>query len=121
MDPANYRPISLTSIPGKVLEKFIKEAILNGLANTNILRDSQHGFLAGRSCLINLISFYDQVTYHLDKGEEIDVIYLDFRKAFDLVSCDHLLAKLANCGLGSTTIRWLGNWLCGQTQRVVVN
>ena len=109
VDPANYWPISLTSILGKLLEKFIKEAILNGLAEANILRDSQHRFVVGRSCLTNLISFYDQVTYHLDKGEEIDVIYPDFKKAFHLVSHDHLLAKLANCGLGYTKIRWLGN------------
>ena len=53
VDPANYNPISLTSIPGKILEKFIKGAILNGLAYTNILRDSQHGFVVGRSCLTN--------------------------------------------------------------------
>ena len=63
VDLANYRPISLTSILGKILEKFIKEAILEGLAQANILRDSQHGVDAGRSCLTNLISFYDQVTY----------------------------------------------------------
>ena len=86
VDLANYRPISLTSIPGKILEKFIKEAVLNGLADANILMDSQHGFVVGRSCLTNIISFYDLVTYHLDKGEEVDVIYLDFKKAFDLVS-----------------------------------
>ncbi|XP_059587158.1 cyclic GMP-AMP synthase isoform X1 [Alligator mississippiensis] len=121
VDPANYRPISLTSILGKILEKFIKEAILNGLAGANILRDSQHRFVAGRSCLTNLISFYDQVTYHLDKGEEIDVIYLDFKKAFDLVSHNHLLEKLANCRLGSSTIHWLENWLRGRTQRVVID
>uniref|UniRef100_A0A7M4EEJ9 Reverse transcriptase domain-containing protein n=1 Tax=Crocodylus porosus TaxID=8502 RepID=A0A7M4EEJ9_CROPO len=84
-------------------------------------RDSQHGFVAGRSCLINLISFYDQVTYHLDKGADIDVVYLDFKKAFNLVSHDHLLAKLANGSFGFTTIRWLGNWLCGKSQRVGVH
>ena len=63
----------------------------------------------GRSCLTNLISFYDQVTYHLDKGEEIDIVYLDFKRAFDLVSHNYLLVKLANCSLDITTIHWLGN------------
>uniref|UniRef100_A0A7M4FEY8 Reverse transcriptase domain-containing protein n=1 Tax=Crocodylus porosus TaxID=8502 RepID=A0A7M4FEY8_CROPO len=120
-DLANYRPISLTSILGKVLEKIIKEAILNRLAEGNILRDTQHVFVAGRSYLTNLISFYDHVTYHLDKGEEIDIIHLNFKKAFNLVSHDHLLVKLANCGLDITTIRWLGSWLRGRTQRVVVD
>ena len=61
------------------------------------------------------------MTHHLDKGEEIDIVYLDFKKAFSLASHDHLLAKLANCGPDVTTIRWLGNWLPRRTQRVVVN
>ena len=78
VDPANYRPISLTSILGKVLEKIIKEVILNRLNEGNILRDTQHGFVAGRCCLTNLISFYDQVTYHLNKGKEINIVYLHF-------------------------------------------
>ena len=64
VDPGNYRPISLTSIPGKVLEKIIKQTILNRLADGNILRDTQHGFVSDRSCLTNLILFYDQVTHH---------------------------------------------------------
>uniref|UniRef100_A0A7M4E698 Reverse transcriptase domain-containing protein n=1 Tax=Crocodylus porosus TaxID=8502 RepID=A0A7M4E698_CROPO len=86
------------------------------------LSSQGHGPRWSSQCILtNLISFYDQVTYHLDKGEEIDVIYLDFKTAFSLVSHDHLLAKLANCGLGSTMICWLGNWLCGRTQRIVID
>ena len=85
------------------------------------IRPSQHGFMKGRSCLANLISFYDQVTCLLDEGKAVDVIYLDFSKAFDTVPNSILLEKLAAHGLDGTALRWIKNWLNGQAQRVVVN
>jgi len=74
------------------------------------IRPSQHGFMIGRSCLTNLISFYDQVT-QLDEGKAVDVIYLDFRKAFDTVPHSILLEKLAAHGLDGCTLGWIKNWL----------
>ncbi|KAJ7412458.1 hypothetical protein WISP_96352 [Willisornis vidua] len=62
-DPGNYRPVSLTSVPGKVMEQFILSAITQHLQDGHGLRPSQHGFRRGRSCLINVISFYDQIFY----------------------------------------------------------
>ncbi|XP_052629063.1 uncharacterized protein LOC128134875 [Harpia harpyja] len=85
------------------------------------IRPSQHGFMKGRSCLTNLISFYDQVTHLVDEGKAMDVVYLDFSKAFDPVSHGILLEKLAAHGLDKCTLRWVKNWLDGQAQRVVVN
>ena len=70
-DLGNYRPVSLTSIPGKILEKLIKESMCNTLVEGKILNDSQHGFVVGRSCITNLISFYDRVSHHLDMGDEV--------------------------------------------------
>ncbi|KAK4816858.1 hypothetical protein QYF61_023980 [Mycteria americana] len=75
----------------------------------------------GRSCLTNLISFYDKVTHLVDEGKAVDVIYLDFSKAFDTVSHSILLEKLAAHGLGRCTLRWVKNCLDGRAQRVVVN
>ena len=74
-----------------------------------------------RSCLTNLISFYDQVAHLVDERKVVDVVYLDFSKAFDIVSRSILLEKLSACGLDRYTLCWVKNWLNGQVQRVVVN
>jgi len=120
-DPGNYRPVSLTSVLGKIMERFILSALTAHVKDNQGIRPSQHGFMKGRSCLTNLISFYDQVTRLVDEGKAVDVIYLDFSKAFDTVPHSILLEKLAAHGLGGCTLRWTNNWLNGQAQRVVVN
>ncbi|KAK4816346.1 hypothetical protein QYF61_015660 [Mycteria americana] len=117
----NYRPASLTSVPGEIMERFILNALNRHVQANQRIRPSQHGFMKGRSCLTNLISFYDQVTHLVDEGKAVDVIYLDFSKAFDTVSHSILLEKLVAHGLGGCTLRWVKNWLDGQAQRVVVN
>ncbi|KAK4830725.1 hypothetical protein QYF61_013175 [Mycteria americana] len=120
-DPGNYRPVSLTSVPGKLMEQIILSAITRHVENNQGIRPSQHGFRKGRSCLTNLISFYDKVTRLVDEGKAVDVVYLDFSKAFDTVSHGILLEKLAAHGLDGCTLRWVKNWLDGRAQRVVVN
>ncbi|KAK4823485.1 LOW QUALITY PROTEIN: hypothetical protein QYF61_002549 [Mycteria americana] len=120
-DPGNYRPVSLTSVPGKLMEQIIFSAITGHVENNQGIKPSQHGFRKGRSCLTNLISFYDKVTRLVDEGKAMDVVYLDFSKAFDTVSHSILLEKLAAHGLDGWTLRWVKNWLDGRAQRVVVN
>ena len=77
------------------------------------IRPSQHGFMKGRSCLTNLISSYDQVIFLVDEGKAVDVIYLDFSRAFDTVSHNILLEKLVAHGLDRCTLCWVKNWLDG--------
>ena len=77
-DLGNYRPVSLTSVPGKVMEQVISSAIKSHITDNQGIRPSQHGFMKGRSCLTNLISFYDKMTRLLDEGKVVDIIYLDF-------------------------------------------
>ncbi|KAK4823927.1 hypothetical protein QYF61_008313 [Mycteria americana] len=120
-DSGNYRPVSLTSVLGKLMEQIILSAITRHVENNQGIKPSQHGFRKGRSCLTNLISFYDKVTHLVDEGKAVDVVYLDFSKAFDTVSHSILLEKLAAHGLDGCTLRWVKNWLDGQAQRVVVN
>ncbi|KAK4818826.1 LOW QUALITY PROTEIN: hypothetical protein QYF61_019863 [Mycteria americana] len=116
----NYRPVSLTSVPGKV-EQIILSAITQHVQDNQVIRPSQHGFMKGRSCLTNLVSFYDKVTRLVDEGKAVHVVYLDFSKAFDTISHSILLEKLAAHGLDGHMLHWIKNWLDGWAQRVVVN
>ena len=88
--------------------------------DNEVTRPSQHGFMKGRSCLLNLISFYDKVTHLEDEGKAVDV-YMDFSKAFDTFSHIILLGKLAAHGLDGHTLCCIKNWLSGRAQRVLVN
>ena len=103
------------------MEQIVLREITRHVRDNEGIRPSQHGFTKGRSCLTNLISFYDLVTHPVDEGKAVDVGYLDFSKAFDTVSHSILLQKLAVHGLDRYTLGWVRNWLEGQAQRVVVN
>ena len=120
-DPANYRPVSLTSIPCKMLESIIKEEIMTHLSANNLLRDTQHGFLPGRSCATNLILTMDYLTEAIDNSTPADMVYLDFSKAFDKVPHDKLMAKLRSKGITGNYATWIENWLKGRKQHVRVN
>jgi len=86
-----------------------------------VIRSSQHGFTKGQTCLTNLIAFYNDMTGWVDEERAVDVVYLDFSKAFDTVSHNILLAKLRKCGLDEWSVRWIENWLNGRAQRVVIS
>jgi len=116
-----YRPVSLTSVLGKIMELFILSALTGRVKDNQGFRPSQPGFMKGKSCLTNLISFYDQVAHLADEGKAVDVIYLDFSKAFDAVPHSILLEKLAAHGLDGCTLHWIKNRLNGRVQSVVVN
>ena len=119
-DPGDYRPLSLTSIPGKVMEQLILEVIIRQVEE-KVISSSQHGFTKGKSCLTNLIAFYDGMSGWVDGGRAADVVYLDFSKAFDTVSHNILLGKLRTCGLDDWSVRWIEKWLSGRAQRVVIS
>ena len=120
-DPGGYRPISLTSVLRKVVEWIISGAIMDQLKDNQGIRPSQHGFMNGRSCLTNPISFYDKVTHLVNEGKAVNVVYLDFSKAYDTVPHSILMEKPAAPSLDGHTLHWVKHWLDGQAQRVVVN
>ena len=103
------------------MEQIILGEITQHVYGIQGIRLSQHGFMKGRSWLTNLIFLCDQVTCLTDEGKAVDVVYLDFSKAFDTVSHSILLGKLAAHGLDRYTLLWVRNWLEGCAQRVVVN
>ena len=92
--PSNYRPISLTSVPCKLMEKLVRDAIVNHMTENNLFSNAQHGFIKGKSCVTQLLEFMEEITQAIDNGDEVDIIYLDFCKAFDKVPHRRLLQKL---------------------------
>ncbi|CAM5115200.1 unnamed protein product [Eretmochelys imbricata] len=103
------------------MEQVLKESILKHLEERKVIRNSQHGFTKGKSCLTNLIAFYDEITGSVDEGKAVDVLFLDFSKAFDTVSHSILASKLKKYGLDEWTVRWIESWLDCQAQQVVIN
>jgi len=103
------------------MEQIILTAIMWHTQDNQVFRPSQHGFMKGRSCLTNLISFQDEVTHLVHEvSKAMDVVYLDFSKAFDTFS-HSILEKLAARGSDGCALRWVKNQLEGWAQRVVVN
>uniref|UniRef100_K7EZH3 Reverse transcriptase domain-containing protein n=1 Tax=Pelodiscus sinensis TaxID=13735 RepID=K7EZH3_PELSI len=120
-DPGNYRPVSLTSVPGKLVETIVKNKIVKHVEEHNLLDKSQHGFCKGKSCLTNLLEFFEGVNKHADKGDPVDIVYLDFQKAFDKVPHQRLLCKLHGHGIRGKVLSWIENWLKDRKQRVGIN
>ena len=81
------------------MEQLILETVSRHTKENKIARSTQHGFIKGKSCLTNVIAFYDGMTSWVDEGRVVDVVYLDFSKAFDTISCNILIGKLRKCGL----------------------
>ena len=119
--PGNYRPISLTSVVGKLMETIIRDKVVYHLEENKLIHDSQHGFRNKRSCLTNLLDFFNDVYNMYDDTGSVDVIYLDFQKAFDKVPHNRLLDKVRAHGVSGNIHRWLQDWLSGRKQRVVIN
>ncbi len=112
----NYRPISLTSIVCKLLEKLGREEILIHMKRNNLFANEQYGFLEDRSCMTNLIETMDEWTRITDVKGRIDCVYLDFMKAFDSVPHKMLITKLKGYQIGGKVLSWLKSFLVGRRQ-----
>ena len=120
-DVGNSRPVSLTSVPRKVMEQPIVDAISKQLEEKKAIGRSQHGSTKGKSCLTNPTAFSDVITGWVDWGGAGDAVCLDFSKAFDTISHNILVMKLRKCGIDEWTVRWIENWLTGRAHRVVIS
>ena len=118
---SNYRPISLTSISCKIMERLIHTHLFSHLESINILCDQQHGFRPRRSCESQLITTVNNISKSLDSGFQIDIIFLDLSKAFDKVPHHRLCNKLSYYGIRGELLTWLQNFLIGRHQQVTLD
>ena len=108
-DPANYRPVSLTSVPCKILEHIVVSTLMDHLEQNGILCPQQHGFRRKRSCETQLLELTEELSDNTERGKQTDIIVLDFAKAFDKVNHSLLIHKLHHYGVSQTGK--INNWI----------
>ena len=117
----NYRPISLTSIACKLMEKLVRDTILCHLVENNLLSEKQFGFVSGRSTVTQLLKYLDKCAEVIANGGVVDSIYFDFSKAFDTVPHNRLNVKMKAYGIQGKLLAWIEAFLTGREQMVRVN
>ena len=120
-EASNYRPISLTSQIIKILESIICDSIHKLIADHNLIHPHQHGFVPRKSCLTNLLESFQDWIHSADEGFGDDIIYLDYKKAFDSVPHQRLLHKIEGYGVSGNLLSWVTNFLDHRYQRVTVD
>lgn len=119
--PLNYQPISLTSIPCKLMEHVIYSYIINFLDSQNFFHHSQHGFRRGLSCETQLAIYVHDLHANLDVNVQTDSLFLDFAKAFDKVPHKRLILKLSFLNLHPNVLNWIKEFLTNRSQVVFTN
>ena len=119
--PSNYRQVSLTAICCTILERIIKQEIVNQLENNDILNKNQHGFRNRRSCITQLMEVIDIWNNIYDQGIPWDTIYMDFAKAFDKVPHKRLINKIKGIWIQGTVLTWIIIFFNKRQQRVILN
>ena len=103
------------------MEHIVFHSIMQHVQHYGILSEFQHGFRPGYSCQTQLIDFIENVQHATDQQKQVDLILLDFSKAFDTVPHQSLLTKLAHYGIQGDAHKWIRSWLTLRLQRVVVD
>ena len=120
-NPSNYRPVSLTSVVSKLMEKIIKSKLNNHLKTNKLLAKEQYGFVSGRSTDTQLLTSLLNWQKALDEDVPVDVVYMDFKKAFDSVPHIRLVKKLKTYGIEGNLLSWIEDFLSERFQHVKVN
>ena len=118
--PSSYRPICLTSVIMRTFEKIIKSQLVQFFEENQLFNDSQHGFRQSRSCLSQLLNFYDEILRQMEDGSQVDVLYVDYEKCFDKIDHKILLAKLQSLGVRGRAFKFIKGFLTDRTFRVRV-
>ena len=119
-DVSNYRPISLTCVASKIMERIISRQIFDHLVVNNILNAEQHGFFRCKSTCTNLLETLNDWTFSVQFKNSVSVVYIDFSKAFDSVTHSKLFAKLTACGISDCLLHWIENFLCNRSHQTRV-
>ena len=119
-DVSNYRPISLTSVACKVMERIITNDLLLYLREHNVISKHQHGFLSRRSTSTNLLETLQDWTIAINDKHSVVAAYIDFAKAFDTVSHPKLLIKLKSYGISGNLLAWIESFLSNRTQQTKI-
>ena len=119
-DPNNYRPISILSVFGKVLEGYVSRTLYKFIDDFHILCSEQFGFQKNKNTTDAIITFIDNIERNFDQQKHTLTMYVDLKKAFD--TCDHeiLLQKLYHYGIRGVAHRWFRNYLTGREQMVQI-
>jgi len=117
-DPNNYRPISLTCICCKVMESVVKKHMLDFLLLHGKISKQQHGFLAKHSTCSQLTECVNDWSVHLNVRNQVDIVYIDFCKAFDSVVHSKLIYKLESMGIRGKLLAWIAAFLSDRSQVV---
>ena len=118
---SNYRPVSLTAVVCKIMETIVRNHIVEHMKKNKLFSNKQYGFISGRSTSLQLLAVLDKWTEALDCGYSIDVIYMDFQKAFDTVPHRRLIGKLKTYGISTVLQNWITSFLSDRLQKVTVN
>ena len=117
----NYRPISLLSLPSKLLERIVHSRLLSYILSNSILSTSQFGFRPSSSTQEAIITATEEWHHHLDAKANVAVVFFDLSKAFDSVPHLGLLRALSRIGVSGYLHRWFSSYLTGRSQRVVLD
>ena len=119
--PSNFRPISLTSPICRLLEKINHKRMMSHILKNQIVSDAQHGFVQMRSTQTQQLNFLNKLTRLYDQNTQVEIVYLDFSKAFNKISHQNLLIALHHYKFNPIIITWLQNYLSDRSQRTVVD
>ena len=119
-DASNYRPISLTCVASKIMERIISRQIFDHLVVNNILNAEQYGFFRCKSTCTNLLETLNDWTFSVQFKNSVSVVYIDFSKAFDSVTHSKLFAKLTACGVSGCLLHWVENFMCNRSPQTRV-
>src|SRR6188508_2279755 len=103
------------------MESIIRDQVMTYFLTNKLFNNYQYGFIKGRSTALQLLTIIDDWLINLENGNQVDIVYTDFEKAFDKVPHQRLLSKLKYYGVDEQLILWVEAFLCFRTQRVKIN